>query len=152
MINGAREKLFAARVQEVLRALASQWPSMSVTVDLWRPSLLTNDPAAYIDDQDEVWVRLDEGVSAFFVQTTERWYQKEEGVIRTNFNWLILPAGLNVRADDHVIFQSESWLVLEAAEQAGVLKIKIDKQKSRFVNPARTTPAYRQMLMRTKIL
>ena len=137
--------MLATRVQEVLGAMAKQWPSMSVTADVWRSARLTT--SGYADEADEIWVRLGEQTPGFYYPTTERWYQQDVGVVRTNFQWLIIPAGLDVRANDHVVFSGKSWLVIEAVEVAGIAKLKIDAVKSSFIAPARTLPTYRQMAM-----
>jgi len=149
--TGPQEDAFRARVYEILGALALQWPSLSVRVDLWRQGVVsqTND---YSDAQTEVWIRLAENVPAFRVSTVDRWYQKEEGVIYMNQDWLILPAQYTLEPTDNVIIEGLAWMVINSAEQAGVSKVRIDLAKSRFVMPPRTDPTYRQVTTKCRIV
>lgn len=151
MDPGSKEFAFRGRVLEILDALALQWPSLSVRVDMWRISVV-NPTTDYSDKQVQVWVRLAENVPAFFVTTAERWYQKEEGVIHMNVEWIITPDLYDMEPDDVVILNGSSWMVVEAAEQAGISKLKIDHVKSRFIAPPRTDPTYRQMTMKARIV
>jgi len=151
MNPGSKEAVFRDRVLEILDALALQWPSLSVHVDFWRLAVVSQ-ADDFSDKQTEVWVRIAEGIPAFFVSTVERWYQKEEGVIRMNVDWLITPALYNLEPTDHVIINGEAWMVTEFVKQAGISKLKLDRVKSRFKAPPRTDPVYRQMTMRAKIL
>ena len=151
MNPGSQEAIFRGRVLEILGALALQWPSLSVTVDFWRLGVVSQSDD-YSDKQKEVWVRIAENVPAFFVSTVERWYQKEEGIIRMNADWLIIPALYNMEPSDHVIINGEPWMVTDSAEQAGIGKLKIDRPKSRFKAPARTAPTYRQLTIKAKIV
>lgn len=151
MDPGSKEAAFRDRVLEILDALAVQWPSLSVHVDLWRIGVV-NPTTDYSDKQVQVWVRLAEEVPAFFVTTAERWYQADVGVIRMQVNWIITPALYSLEADDVVILNGEAWMVVEAAEQAGISKLKIDHVKSRFIAPPRTDPTYRQMGMKARII
>jgi len=149
MNPGSKEAVFRTRILEVLASMALQFPSLSVRIDLWRPAIVNR--GEYADQQVEVWIRLDEEVPAFYVETMERWFEKEIGIIRENVNYVILPAGFDLEPDDHVILNGESWMVIQSAEQAGISKVKIDIRKSRFVAPARTEPTYRQMTMKARI-
>jgi len=151
MNPGSKEAVFRDRVLEILDALALQWPSLSVHVDFWRIAIVSSTDD-YSDKQTEHWVKLAENVPAFFVSTVERWYQKEEGIIRMNTDWLITPALYNLEPTDHVIVNGEPWMITESTEQAGIGKLKIDRVKSRFKAPPRTDPVYRQMTIRAKIL
>jgi hypothetical protein len=148
--TGSQEEAFRERVYEILGALALQWPSLSVRVDLWRQGVVSQ-ADGYSDTQVEVWIRLAENVPAFRVSTVDRWYQKEEGVIYMNQDWLILPAHYTLEPTDNVIVDGIAWMVIDSAEQAGVSKVKIDLAKSRFKMPARTLPTYRQMGMKARI-
>lgn len=153
MINesdGTRQEEFRARLLEVLAAMEDMMPEMSVTVELWRADVV--DHSGYADEQTEVWVRLDENVPGFNFQTPDRWFEQGVGIVRVNYDWLILPDGLGVKTDDHVVFNGESYLISEATEMAGIFKCKIDKRKSRFVQPARALPTYRQMSMKACIV
>jgi hypothetical protein len=152
MNPGSKEAVFRGRVLEILNAMALQYPSLSITVDLWRLGVVSGAESQYPDDMVERWIRIAENVPAFFVSTAERWYQKEEGIIRMNVDWVITPALYDMEPSDHVIINGEAWMVVETAEQAGISKLKIDKVKSRFKAPPRTDPTIRQMAMRAKIL
>lgn len=151
MEPGSKEAVFRDRVLEILEALALQWPSLSVTVDLWRYSVITPPLTGYSDSGIERWVRIAENVPAFFISTAERWYQKDEGVIRMNVDWIITPALYDMEPSDHIIINGESWMVIETAEQAGISKLKVDRVKSRFEAPPRTDPTFRQMTMKVRI-
>ncbi len=151
MEPGSKEAIFRDRVLEILDALALQWPSLSVHVDFWRPTVISQSDD-YADKQVETWVRLAEEVPAFFVSTVERWYEKDVGIIRMNTDWLIVPALYNLEPNDHVILNGEPWLIFEATEQAGIGKLKIDRVKSRFQAPPRTDPTVRQLAIKARIL
>lgn len=140
----SKEEVFADRMQEILASMAEQWPSLSVMVDLWRPCVVSQSEDQFSDDATEVFVRLAEQIPAFFVETSERWFDKELGIIRQNTNHVIIPSGLGIRVDDHVMLNGVPWLITQAAEQAGVAKLTMDKLKSRFVAPARFATVYRQ--------
>ncbi len=146
---GSREEAFNERVLEMLDAMSEQYPSLSAHVDLWRPAVVNR--IGYLDQQTEVWIRLDEAVPAFFVETMERWYDKEVGIVKENFNYIVLPSGYELEPDDHVLIDGTPWMVIQSAEQAGIAKIKVDKLKSRFIMPARYTPTYRQLGMKARI-
>lgn len=149
--TGSQEEAFRERVYEILGALAEQWPSLSVRVDLWRQGVVSQTDG-YSDTQVEVWIRLAENVPAFRVSTVDRWYQKEEGVLYMNQDWVILPAHYTLEPTDNVIIEGIAWMVIDSAEQAGVSKVKIDLAKSRFKMPPRTAPTYRQIGMKAKII
>jgi hypothetical protein len=150
MQPGSKEAIFRARVLEILGALALQWPSLSVTVDLWRPMVISHTADEYSDATVERWIRLGESVPAFFVESQERWFEKDVGIIRENQNWVIIPGGYELEPDDHIILKGRPWMVIKAAEQAGISKIQVDLQKSRFVAPARTEAVNR--LLGIKVL
>ena len=147
----SREAVFQARIMEVLGALTKQWPSLSVRIDLWRPAVVSRLATEFGDESTEVWVRLDENVPAFYVQSQERWFEKEVGVIRQMVNSVILPGGIGVRVGDHVFMNGTSWMVVDCADQAGIAKLKIDEQKSRWVPQSRLDPVYRQQGIRARI-
>jgi len=148
--DGTRQADFRDRLLEVLGAMEEMMPEMSVTVDLWRPDVV--DHSGYADEQKEVWVRLGENIPGFRIQTSDRWYEEGVGIIRKNWDWLLLPDDLGVKTDDHVIIEGEVFMISESAEMGGVFKGKIDSQKSRFVPPTRTTPVYRQLGMKARIV
>jgi hypothetical protein len=125
-------------------------PGMSVTVELWRPDILNHD--GYADEQVEVWVRLDENIPGFRFQTSDRWFELGVGIIRQNWDWLILPDDLGVKTDDHVIIKGEVFMIASSEEQGGVFRCKLDSQKIRFVRPPRSAPTYRQMGMKANIV
>lgn len=155
MLPGAKEEAFGARVYEILGGLAEQYPSLSVTVDLWRPTIVSQMASEYSDDKAEVWVRLDEAVPAFFIETMERWYEVGVGLVRENYNYVILPGDYNLEPDDHIIMENTAWMVVASADQAGIAKLRVDKTKSRFKNPprliSRATQTYRQCTLRALI-
>ena len=151
MNPGSKEAIFQTRILEILNALALQYPSLSITIDLWRLTTVTQTNSQYSDDLIERWVRIAENVPAFFISTAERWYQKEEGIICMNTNWVILPA-YDTEPNDHIIMDGESWMVIETAEQMGIAKLKVDKPKSRFVMPPRTDPTFRQTTIKARIV
>jgi hypothetical protein len=150
MSNGSKEFVLRGRVTEVLNALATLWPELSVTVDFWRLAVISQSDD-YSDQQTERWIRIAESVPAFFLSTVERWYQKEEGVIRTHVNWLITKQLYGIEPSDHIILNGEGWMVTEATEQSGVAKMRIDRVKSRFVMPARTAAVNRQLTIKANI-
>jgi len=120
-----------------------------VTVDVWRPKVVSL--AEFADEGKEVWIRLEENVPAFFLEDMDRWFDKEVGIILQDNHNLLLPDGLDIHPDDHVILNGESWMVVGSADQAGIAKVKIDKPKSRFRMPARTAPTYREVGVKVKI-
>lgn len=147
----AREAIFKSRVQTVLGALACQFPSLFIRVDFWRPRVVEITDG-YADSDVEKWVRLAESVEAFVLEQPERFFQSEVGIINQTNRFLIIPEGLGLRPDDHVIVQGEAWLIVEAVEQAGVAKVKLDRTKNRFVRPGRFDPTYRQIGVKVAIL
>lgn len=151
MEPGSKEAIFRARVLEILGALAAQWPSLSVTVDLWRPLVISHTADEFSDATVERWIRLGEAVPAFFVETQERWFEKDIGIIRQNQNWVIIPSGHGLETDDHIILNGRPWMVLESADQAGISKVKVDLQKSRFMAPPRTDPTNRLLGIKASI-
>jgi hypothetical protein len=151
MDPGSKEFVFRGRVLEILEALALQWPSLSIRVDFWRLSVVSQSDD-YSDKQVERWVRLAENVPAFLVSSAERWFEKEVGIIRMNMDWLITTALYNLEPNDHVIVNGEPWMITEAVEQAGIGKLKIDRVKSRFKAPPRTDPVYRQLIIKARIV
>jgi hypothetical protein len=150
-VYDSKESLIRDRMLEILAALQLQYPSLSVTIDLWRPKVVTPSSSGFADEGIEVWIRLDENVPAFFVETMERWYEEAVGIINQNTNYIILPAGHDLEPDDHIILNGESWMVIDSAEQAGISKLKVDKQKSRFKAPSRVVPVYRELGMKARI-
>jgi hypothetical protein len=151
MVYDSRERLFGLRAMEILHAMALQFPSLAVNIDLWRPVVVSQPHGQYSDDATEVWVRLGESVPAFYIESMERWFELGVGIVIQNYNYIILPGGYNLQPSDHIILNSMSWLITESAEQAGIAKLRIDQTKSRFVMPDRAAPTYRQMGMRARI-
>lgn len=150
MRPGSKEAAFNARILEILEGMALQYPSLSVLIDIWRPCVVNK--SGYADTQTEVWVRLAENVPAFHVNTFERWYEKEVGVLISPVAYVILPDVFNIEPEDHIILKGVPHMVITTAEQAGVSKIKIEKQKSRFVHPPRSAPTYRQMTIKARLI
>jgi hypothetical protein len=152
MINfeGTRQAEFRERLLEVLAAMEEMMPEMTVAVELWRPDVV--DHSGYADEQEEKWIRLDENVPGFRFQTRDKWGERGVGIITQNWDWLLLPDDLGIQTGDHVDIDGEIFMISESEEQGGVFKGKIDKQKSRFVRPARTDPTYRQMGMKARIV
>jgi len=146
-----KETAYSARVFEVLEAMALQFPSISVTMEIWRPASVNKGGDLYADQQVEVWVRLGEDVPAFYIEKLERWFDSVLGIVHQDAHRVILPEGYDLRGDDHIILHGDAWLITQSAEQAGVAQLMIDKAKSRFVRPPRTDPTYRQMTMRARI-
>lgn len=149
MHPGSKEEVFKGRILEVLAGMALQYPSLSVLIDIWRPAVVNR--TGYADTQTEVWVRVAESVPAFYVKTFDRWYEKEVGVLTSPASFVILPDTFNIVPEDHIILNGEACMVITTAEQAGISKVKIDKQKSRFVHPARSAPVYRQIGMKARL-
>lgn len=147
--EGTRQAAFRERLLEVLGAMEEQMPEMSVLVELWRPDVVNR--VGYADEQEEVWVRLGENIPGFHFETSDRWYEAGVGIIRQNWDWLILPDDLGIKTDDHVIIEGTVYMIKESTEMGGVFKCKIDKQMSRFIRPARTLPVYRQFAVKANI-
>lgn len=138
-----RQAAFAERVQEVLAALALQWPDCALTVDLWRPAIVTN-PTGFADDGVTGWVRLAEAVDGFLLKKKNRWYEQGVGIITQEDTFLILPSGYGLHEQDHAVIGGTSYAMIDIVEQAGVVKAKLDSDISRFSRPTRTAPVYRQ--------
>jgi hypothetical protein len=147
---GTRQADFRARLLEVLDAMAEMMPGMVVSVEVWRPAIV--DHSGYADEQVEVWVRVDENVPGFRFQTRDRWFELGVGIVRQNWDWLILPDGLSIKTDDHVIIQGDVFMVSESEEQGGVFRCKLNSQMTRFVRPPRSAPTYRQLGMKASIV
>lgn len=152
---GAREELFRKRLQQVLRALGCQFPSLFQKADFWRQMVVSQDPNAYGDDQTQQWVRLDEKVIVFFYQKKERFYQAEVGIINERVTYIFTTEGLGLVSGDHVIVQGVSYMIVEIDQQAGVVQLKVAPEKSNFIQPDRNMDGsyrtYRIMGMRTRI-
>ncbi len=143
------ERALRNRLLSVLETMARIMPSLSVTVDVWRPKVVSL--AEFADEGREVWIRLGEGVPAFFLEDMSRWFDTKVGIYLQDDHNLMLPDGMDIRPDDHIIINGESWMVVGSAEQAGISKVKVDKVKSRFRAPARTEPTYRELGMKVRI-
>lgn len=146
-----KEDVFKERVLEILDALALQYPSLSVHVDLVRPAVVSMTNADYPDVIVEKWVKLAEHVPAFYLETLEKWFQQDVGIVRQNTSYVILPAGYDLEPDDHIILNGEPWMVIRAAEQMGVSKVQVDRPKSRYKGVPKTEPTYRQTSMKARI-
>lgn len=145
------EDVTGVRLKQVLEHYAIMWPSISVTCDLVRPEVVSRRDDEYYDEATEQWVRLDENVSAFFFESPERWFDKEEGVIRINQNYVVLASRYGLRVSDEVVISGKPWLVIEASEQAGVAKLKVDSAKARFKPLVPGSATYRQIGMKARI-
>jgi hypothetical protein len=146
-----REAAFRTRVQGVLAALACQYPSLMVRVDLWRPKVVSHD-TRFTDDEIEQWIRLDEQVLCMKLEQIERFYQADVGIINQKNEFILLPEGYGLRPDDHVVIQNVGYLVAEATEQMGVCRLKVTREKSRFTVPGRFDTVYREMGIRARVL
>lgn len=146
----SREAAVHTRLLQVLEALASQMPSTIVAVDLWRPTTVNN--GGYADDRTEVWVRLSENVTAYQIEKADHWIQTPEGTVRKpKGTFLVLSGEYGVLADDHVVISGTAYLVSEEEVQAGIQKLTLDKQASRFIPPVRGATVYRQIGMKARI-
>lgn len=134
---GAREAAFRLRLQQVLRALGCQFPSLFQKADFWRKMVVSVDPNVYADDQVEHWVRLDEKVSVCFYEKKERFYQAEVGVINERIKYVFTVENLGLVAGDHTIIAGISYMIVEIEQQAGIVLLKVSPEKSNFVLPAR---------------
>ena len=151
-----REGAFRGRVQEILRALACQYPSLFFRADFWRIAVVTPifDGCGEEDfnDQDrEVWVRLGEGVNIFTYETRVRFWQAAEGIIWQQIRWMMAPEGLGLEPGDHVVFNGQSFMISDMTSMMGVTKMKIESAKSRFIMPGRDIPTYRQLQVKAAI-
>jgi len=135
----------------ILACLGSQVPSMFVTVDLWRQTVISVDPTLFADEQVMVWVRLAENVPVMVIESKRRFYKEEIGVINEFSRYLVSADPLFIRPGDHVCYGGESHFISEIETQAGITKAKIEQQKSAFIMPARTDPTYRILGMRARI-
>ncbi len=145
----SKESLMRDRLLNVLEVSALQFPSMSVTIDLWRPKVVSR--GEFADEGVEVWIRLDEEVPAFFIDKMSRWFDEAVGIIEQTTNSIVLPGGHILKVDDHIILQGEPWIVIGVQDIGGICAARIDKQKSRFQMPARTVPTYREIGMKARI-
>ena len=150
-ISCTRETAFKDRLAEVLECAAGIFPSLFVTVDLWRPfSKRAGDD--YPDERVEAWMRLAENVDAFNFEKQDKFYQANVGLIRQKVNQMLLTDIYDLQPDDHIILQGQSFVVIDTTSQAGVQKLTIDAPKSRFKVPSRSSPTYRGITMRARIL
>ncbi len=150
--GNSRELLFTRRVQTMLGALAVQYPTLFVTVDIWRLMVTNSGNGQYIDTETEMQIRLAEGVPAFNYVKEDKLYQAEVGLIRTRVNCLILPSGYDLEPDDHVIIHGRPYIIINARETMGVCCCTIDNPKNRFMVPARNAPTNRIIGMKCNIL
>lgn len=144
-LDCTRSNTFVERMQEIMRSMRCDFPDMFIYVDFWRLEVVSPPISGFSDDGIEVQVRLWEHILAFMYETTDRWYEKEEGIIRQDQNWLLIPDDLDIRANDHVIINGLPHFVLEEVTQNGISKLKIDLQKSRWVKPVRGDTTYRSL-------
>jgi hypothetical protein len=140
---GTRSAAFAARLQQVLGALAIMNPAIMCTCDLFRFAVLDN--GDYPDEQQEILIRLGENIPACNLEHEDKFLQEGVGLIRTRVNWVILPAGFNLEPDDHILIRGVPYMITEAKEEMGVCRATISQPKNRFVKPARGGITYRQM-------
>lgn len=148
--DGTTQAAMRERLLEVLAAMKDIMPGMAVEVEIWRPDVLNH--SGYADEQVEIWVRLDENVPGFRFQTSDRWFELGVGIIRQNWDWLILPDDLGIKTDDHVIIKGEVFMISASEEQGGVFRCKLNSQMPRFIRPPRSAPTYRQMGMKANIV
>lgn len=146
-----REDVFKMRVRQVLRAAAVQYPSMLVSVDFVRPVTFLGGVDFPGDKGTEKWESLSESVEGYNIQKEERWYESGVGVVREQINYLLIPIGYDVRANDEVILRGEPWLVVDAPQALGVQKLKLDKVKARFRRFVRFEPCYRALGVKANI-
>jgi hypothetical protein len=143
------EQAIRDRLLDVLKTMALLMPSLSVTIEVWRPKVVS--VSEFADEGKEVWIRLAENVPAFYLEDMNRWFDKEIGIVLQNDHKLLIPDGCDVRPDDHVIVNGEAWMVVGSVEQAGISQLKIDKAKSRFRVLARELPIYRELGIKVRI-
>ena len=148
--NCSKEHEFNIRTREILAGLRCDYPGLFIYVDFWRLDVV-NKPM-FSDDGIEVQVRLEENVLAFFDQTLDRWYQKEEGIITQSQSWLLIPEELEVTADDIAVINGVPYLIIEIVKKDGIAKLKIDEQKARWNKPIRFAPTYRQIGVKATFL
>ena len=148
-----RDQLFRERVQQILGTMQAQYPTLFVQVELYRLNVVSFPANESIDDQPEVFIRLDQGpnVTAFNYQTMDRWYQADVGLVQMKVNNLIVPGEYDLQPDDHVIIGGIAYMVVDAQNIMGVCKAKIDLPKARWVKQPRGTPTYRQFLVQAYI-
>lgn len=149
MANNSKESLMRARLLNVLEVSALQFPSMSVTIELWRPKVVS--PGEFADEAHEVWIRLDENVPAFCVDKMSRWFDAIVGVTEQKSTSIVMPGGHVLAVDDHVILRGEPWIVTGIEDIGGICTAKIDKQKSRFRTPGRNISIYREIGLKARI-
>lgn len=147
----SRESLFKARVQQILRCLQGQFPSIFIKADFWRQTVVSYDGSIYSDDQTQQWVRLDEQVGAFFFEAKERFYQAEVGIINQRTKYLLVDQNLGLVAGDHVIVFGTSYFIDEIEQLSTIAKLKLAQEKSNFVMPGRDVATYRIMTMRVRV-
>lgn len=147
---GTRQDALRKRLIQSLTAMEKLMPELAVIVEIWRPTVVNH--SGYADEQIEVWVRIAEDVPGFRFQTRDRWFELGVGIIRKNWDWLILPDDLGVETDDHVIIEGEVFQISESEQQGGIFQCKLDSQKVRFIRPPRSAPTYRQMSMKANIV
>ncbi len=140
---GTGSDVFAQRVRQILGTLAIIKPSLMVSCDLYRLSVVDN--TGYADENKEELVRLAEGITGFNLEHEDKMYQEGVGLIRTRVNWLILPAGFGLEADDQVVVNNVPYMITEAKEEMGVCRCTISQPKSRWTKPARGATTYRQV-------
>lgn len=153
----SREALFRKRLRSVLVLLGCQYPSLFPLVGFWRPAVVTPSFDAcgnedFPDNEQEVWVRLGESIAAFVFEKEERFFQADQGIVRMLVKFVIVPEGMDIRGDDHVIIDGWAYMVTESVEQMGVTRLKVERAKSRFKAPARSEPTYRQLECKAAIL
>lgn len=146
-----REALFRIRVQQILKGLAGQYPSVYVTADFWRYTVVSADPNTYLDKQPQTWVRLSESIPVFFFEKHERFYQAGTGIINQRKRYVICPDNLGLVSGDTVIVNGNSLMISEHEEMVGVCRLTVEQEKSNFVQPARNAPTYRQLGMKARI-
>lgn len=146
-----REAAFKERLRSLLAAMGCQYPSLFITADFWRPKVISNTDT-FADEDRESWIRLDERVAVFKLEQADRFYQDGIGIVNRINQFLLLPSGMDLQPDDHVLIAGEAWLIIEVTEQMGVCKLKIDRPKSRFIRPGRFDPTYREIGIKGVIL
>ena len=88
---GTGSDVFAQRVRQILGTLAIIKPSLMVSCDLYRLSVVNN--TGFSDENTQVLVHLAEGITGFNLEKEDKLFQENVGLIRTRVNWLIIPAG-----------------------------------------------------------
>lgn len=147
----SRESLFRTRLQQFLRCMTGQFPTLFVRADFWRQMVVSTDPTKYADEQAMVWVRLWEKESVFFMEIKERFYQESVGVINQRIKYLICDDTLHLTPGDHAVINGESYKITEREAVGGIVKMKVEQQKSDFIAPARDLPTYRIFGMRASV-